>query len=130
MNGAAIESMPPKTRRRYPAAEKLRIVKAATAALASGERGAVEALLRKEGIYSSHLTAWRHQLGALGPQGLAPQKPGRKSKLGDKDRQLLAVAKENEQLKRKLLIAHALIDLQKKAHELLGIALPSSDEAN
>ena len=63
MSGAAVETVVPKTRRQYPASEKLRIVKAADAALASGERGAVEALLRKEGIYSSHLTAWRQQLG-------------------------------------------------------------------
>ena len=127
MNGAAVESVAPKKRRRYSAAEKLRIVKAAEAALATGERGAVQALLRKEGIYSSHLTAWRQQLGARGAEGLASQKPGRKPKLDETDRQLLAATKENAVLKRKLLVANAVIELQKKAHEVLGLALPNLD---
>ena len=130
VSGAAVESVPPKKRRRYSAAEKLRIVKAADAALASGERGAVEALLRKEGIYSSHLTAWRQQLGARGVDGLKAQKPGRKPKLDEKDRQLLAVTKENAELKRKLHIASALIDLQKKAHAVLGLAFPEVSEVS
>ena len=90
-----MESTPPKRRRRFTASEKLRLLKAADAAVASGERGALEALLRKEGLYSSHLSAWRQQLGARGATGLAPEKPGRKPKLDEKDRQLLAMAKEN-----------------------------------
>ena len=84
-------------------------------------------LLRKEGIYSSHLTAWRQQLGARGAEGLASQKPGRKPKLDETDRQLLAATKENAVLKRKLLVANAVIELQKKAHEVLGLALPNLD---
>ena len=128
LNGASLESVPKKTRKRYPASEKLRILNAAKAAVASGKRGALEALLRKEGIYSSHLSAWRQQLGARGATGLAPQKPGRKPKLDAKDRQLLAMAKENAVLKRKLQIANGLVALQKKAHEILGIALPEFDE--
>ena len=123
-----MESTPPKKRRRFSASEKLRRLKAAEAALASGERGALEALLRKEGIYSSHLSAWRQQLGARGATGLAPQKPGRKPKLDAKDRELLAMPKENAVLKRKLQIANGLVALQKKAHEILGIALPEFDE--
>jgi len=127
-SGASVESTPPKKRRRFSASEKLRRLKAAEAALASGERGALEALLRKEGIYSSHLSAWRQQLGARGATGLAPQKPGRKPKLDAKDRELLAMPKENAVLKRKLQIANGLVALQKKAHEILGIALPEFDE--
>ena len=128
VSGASVESSPPKKRRRFAASEKLRLLKAADAALASGERGALEALLRKEGIYSSHLSSWRQQLGARGATGLAPQTPGRKPKLDEKDRQLLAMAKENAVLKRKLQIANGLVALQKKAHEILGIALPEFDE--
>lgn len=127
VSGAAMESTPPK-RRRFAASEKLRLLKAAEAALAGGERGALEALLRKEGIYSSHLSAWRQQLVARGATGLAPQKPGRKPKLDEKERQLLAMTKELAVVKRKLLIANGLIALQKKAHEILGIALPELDE--
>ena len=106
------------------------MLKAAEAAVASGKPGALEAMLRKEGIYSSHLSAWRQQLGARGLLGLEAQKPGRKPKLDEKDRQLLAVTKENAALKRKLQIANALIELQKKAHEVLGIALPEFDGEN
>ena len=127
-SGASVESTPPKSRRRFTASEKLRLLKAADAALASGERGALEALLRKEAIYSSHLSSWRQQVGARGTVGLAPQKPGRKAKLDDKERRLLAVEKENTVLRRKLQIAEGLIALQKKAHEILGIALPAFDE--
>lgn len=128
LNGAAVESVAPKSRRRFPASEKLRLVKAAEAAVASGERGALEALLRREGIYSSHLSAWRQQLRARGSGGLEAQKRGRKAKLDDKDRQLLAATKEVAALKRKLQVANAIIALQKKAHEVLGLALPEIDE--
>ena len=128
VSGAALESVAPKKRRRFPASEKLRLVKAVEAAIAGGERGALEVLLRREGIYSSHLSSWRMQLGARGAAGLASQKPGRKPKLDEKDRQLLAATKELAVLKRKLLVANAVIDLQKKAHEVLGIALPEFDE--
>lgn len=126
----SLESVPKRKRKKYSASEKLRILKAAEAAIASGERGALEALLRREGIYSSHLSAWRQQLGARGASGMAAQKPGRKPKLDEKDRELLAVMKENAKLKHKLRIANGLIDLQKKAHEILGIALPEFDETN
>jgi transposase-like protein len=120
----AHEAVQPGTRRRFTASEKLRLVKAAQAAIASGERGALEALLRKEGIYSSHLSSWRRQFGAGGEAGLTPRTPGRKPKLDAKDRQLLTATKEIEALQRKLRVANALISLQKKAHELLGLALP------
>jgi transposase len=118
----------PKTRRRFSASEKLRLVKAGAAAVASGERGALEALLRKEGIYSSHLSAWRQQLGTRGPAGLDARQPGRQPKLDEKDRRLAAAAKEVAVLQRKLQVANALIALQKKAHEILGLALPEPDE--
>ena len=125
---AAHEAVQPGSRRRFTASEKLRLVKAAEAAIASGERGALEALLRKEGIYSSHLSTWRRQLGVGGEAGLAPRKPGRKPKLDARARELLKVTKENETLQRKLRIANALIALQKKAHELLGLTLPEAPE--
>jgi transposase len=125
---AAHEAVQPGTRRRFTAAEKLRLVKAAAVAIASGERGALEALLRREGIYSSHLSTWRRQLAAGGEAGLTSRTPGRKPKLDAKGRELVAVTKENENLKRKLRIANALIDLQKKAHELLGLTLPEAPE--
>ena len=128
MSGAGEETIEPKPRRRFSAAEKLRIIKAADAALASGERGALGALLRREAIYSSLLSTWRQQMAAHGAAGLSSAKPGRKSKLDDKDRRLLALTKKNVELERKLRVANALIGLQKKAHEIMGIALPENDE--
>ena len=128
VSGASLESVAPKRRRQFVASERLRLLKASDAATASGERGALQALLRREGIYSSHLSKWRQQFAARGVEGLKRQKPGRKPKLDDKDRQLLALTKRNADLERKLLIANALIGLQKKAHEILGIALPEHDE--
>lgn len=127
-SGAAVETVAPKPRRRFTAAEKLRILKAAEAAIASGERGALEALLRKEGIYSSHLSAWRQQFAAKGREGLAPHKPGRKPNLSETEREQLALKKKIAKLEHKLKVANAVIELQKKAHAVLGIALPTLDE--
>ena len=58
----SLESVPTKKKRKkYSASEKVRVLKAAEVAVASGARGALEALLRKERIYSSHLSAWRQK---------------------------------------------------------------------
>lgn len=130
VSGASVESIPRRKRRKFSASEKLRIVKAAEAAVASGERGALEALLRREAIYGSHLSAWRQQLAAHGTAGLASRKPGRKPKVDEDERKMLALRKRNAELERKLAVANALIELQKKAQELLGMALPESDEAS
>ncbi len=129
LSRASVEVVPTKKRKQFSASVKLRIVNAAAAAVASGERGALEKLLRKEGIYSSHLSAWRQQLGARGAEGLAAQKPGRKPKLDTKDRELLAVKKQLAKAEKQLRLAKALIELQKKAHEVLGIALPEFDRS-
>lgn len=127
---ATVEVVPKKARRKFSASEKLRIVKAAEAALASGERGAVAKLLRVEGVYSSHLWSWRRQFTSCGVAGLSSKKPGRKPKFDEKDRQLLALTKRAADLERKLTIANALLELQKKAHAILGIALPESGETS
>lgn len=67
-SSAPHETVQPGTRRRFTPAEKLRVVTAAEAAIASGERGALAAL-RKEGIYSLHLAAWRRLFAANGEAG-------------------------------------------------------------
>lgn len=127
-SGAAVESVAKRTRRVFSAAEKIRILKRAATCAASGERGATEAMLREEGIYSSHLSAWRMQLGVRGAAGLEQRKPGRKPKMDAKDKRTAELEKRNAMLERKLHVATVLIALQKKAHELLGIALPTIDE--
>jgi len=125
-SGVANESVARKSRRRFTAAEKLRIVRAAAACT---QRGEVEALLRREGIYSSHLAAWRKQLDLRGTDGLTPRKPGRKAKLDARDRRIVELEKRNTVLERKLHIAEKLIELQKKASALLGVALPDEGES-
>jgi hypothetical protein len=85
-------------------------------------------LLRREGLYSSHLTAWRQQRSAGAMAGLAPRRRGRKA---TPDAPLVA---ENQRLKRenlglalKLRQAETIIEVQKKLSEILGIPLPPSD---
>ncbi len=125
-SGAALETVPKRRRRGFTAAEKLRIVKEAQRCLASGERGALQALLRREGIYSSLLASWRSQLGSHGAIGLEAKKPGRKPNVTELERRNVELAKRNAELERKLHVATALIALQKKAHEVLGLALPEN----
>lgn len=120
--GAALESTPKRSRRKFTAAEKLRILKEASACTGRGE---VEALLRREGIYSSHLSNWRQQLATRGSDGMGGAKPGRKPKLDARDRRIQQLERRTAYLERELLISQKLIELQKKAHEVLGIALPT-----
>ena len=84
-------------------------------------------MLRREGIYSSLVSSWRTQLGAHGAVGLDAKKVGRKPKLTEAERLNVQLMKRNAELERKLHIANVLIALQKKAHEVLGLALPESD---
>src|SRR5215470_19837402 len=65
-------------RRAFTAEYKLRIVREADAAVASGVEGAVGELLRREGLYSSHLATWRRERDAGELAGLTPKKRGRK----------------------------------------------------
>ena len=86
------------------------------------------ALLRREGIYSSHLTVWRQQLRAQGEEGLEAKRPGRKASRDAKDKQIQSLERKNAKLERELLIARKLIELQGKAQEILGAALPRIEE--
>ena len=101
-------------RRRFTTQYKLEILRKADACT---EPGAVGALLRKEGLYSSLLTMWRRQQQA----GLAPKKRGRKAHRVDP--KMKKLEHENRMLQRRLRKAEAIIDFQKKVHELLGIPL-------
>jgi len=129
-SGTSVEVVPKPGRRRFfSAARKQRILDEAATCLRDGERGALEALLRREGIYSSHLTAWRKQLALRGSSGLVPQKPGRKPKLDAKDRRIAELEKRAARLEAKLSLAEKLIDLQKKVSAILGIDLASDGES-
>jgi transposase len=107
------------TRRKFTAAEKARILKEADAATP----GQVAALLRREGIYSSHLKNWRAE------RDMATQQA---SKRGPQANPLTAELKElkkaNEKLAKRLRQAEKIIELQKKMSEILGVALEPIDE--
>ena len=111
------------TRRRFTTAYKLEILRRADACTRHGELGA---LLRKEGLYSSHLITWRQQR----ERGLTPRKRGRK--LVPVDPQLKRLEQENRRLTTRLQKAEAVIDFQKKVAALLQIPLKPlpSDEAD
>jgi transposase len=125
-SGASVETLPKRrTRRSFTAGEKLRIVREAAACT---KRGDVEALLRREGIYSSLLRAWRKQLQLHGSDALAGRKPGRKPKHDAKDRRIAELEKKAARLEARLSLAEKLIDLQKKVSAILGISLTTDGE--
>ena len=126
-SGSSVETVPKAGQRRsFSAAEKLRIVRAAAACT---KRGDIEALLRREGIYSSLLAAWRKQLALHGSEALAGRKPGRKPKMDAKDRRIAELEKRAAKLEAKLELTGHLLALQKKAALILGIELESDKES-
>ena len=112
--------VPEKTKRRsFTAAYKLRMLQKAEQYTQPGEIGA---LLRREALYSSHLTIWRRQREQGILQGLNPKKRGRKAKPQDPSDGLVAqLEKENQRLKNRLRKAEIIIEAQKKISEILGI---------
>jgi transposase len=109
-------------RRRFSVEDKRRILAEAEAC---GERGQLSALLRRERLYSSQLATWRAQLEQGGQFGLEAKKAGRKPFKDAKDRRIEQLESDKSKLERKLLIAEKLIELQKKAQELLAAAQPA-----
>jgi len=116
------EVLPQAKRRRYSAKYKLEILKKTDALADSGEVGA---LLRREGLYYSHLRTWRRQREEGSLAGLAPKKRGPKP---DPDRELrlrnVQLEKENRRLADRLEKAELIIDVQKKISRILGIEQP------
>ncbi len=116
---------PTRARRRFTAAYKLKILEAAAQCT---KPGALGALLRREGLYSSHLSVWRTaaqrgELAALeqrrGPKP-TPADPSVK-RIADLERQLVRATARADRLE-------IIIELQKKVSQLLGLALPVNDE--
>lgn len=112
-------------RRRFTAEDKERILNEADACT---ERGQLGELLRREGIYSSHLSKWRIRREQQGRDGLEAKKPGRRASKDAKDRRIEQLERENARLERENRIQEGLIDLQRKAHEILGVALPRVED--
>ena len=113
-------------RRRFSAEYKLRILREADALAATGGVGE---MLRREALYSSHLTEWRREREAGQLAGLAPKKRGRRAagskKLIEENRRL---ERENRRLARQLKQAEAIIEVQKKVASLLGIQLKTIED--
>ncbi len=112
-------------RRRFTAESKLGFLRQADACAGTGELGA---LLRREGLYSSHLTTWRRQREQGSLAALSPKKRGRTgvppSPLA---RRVAERERENARLTQRLQQAETIIAVQKKLSEALGISLPASE---
>jgi transposase len=107
-------------RRRFSAEYRLRILKEADACKGSGEIGA---LLRREGLFSSNLVTWRKQREARALSGMRAVRRGPKPKA--EDPRVKQQAREIARLERDLKQARAIIEVQKKVAEILGIPLKS-----
>jgi transposase len=103
-------------RRKFTKAYKLQILTSYDACSNALERGA---LLRREGLYQGCIAAWRNQL-QMNTDG---------KKATSKSLRTDHMAREIEQLKKKLSQAQAVIDLQKKVSELLGTHILSHDSS-
>lgn len=126
-NGSADPEVPAKKpSRRYTAAYKQKVLREADRCTKPGETGA---LLRREGLYSSLLSSWKRQRAAGELDGLAGKKRGNRSESGGKlSAENKRLRRENRRLERKLRQAEVILDIQKKASELLGIPLNSPED--
>ena len=110
-------------RRQFTAAYKQRILEAADRC---SEPGQVGALLRREGLYSSHLTNWRREREhALN----APRRGRKRSEASASFERVAQLERENDRLRQHLKQAQTIIEVQKKVSELLGLAVEPSDKA-
>jgi len=117
-----VEVLAKATRRRFTAEYKRKILREADACR---EPGAIGALLRREGLYSSHLTTWRAQRERGELAGLAPKKRGPTPKPQNPwPAKVVALEREVTRYKVRAERAEALVELQKKVAELLGTARP------
>jgi len=122
--GPADPEVPAKAkRRRFTTEYRLKILREADRCKGPGEIGA---LLRREGLYSSLLSTWRQQReeGALAAMRSVRRGPKPKAV----DPRVKELEKKNARLEKQLKQAHAIIEVQKKVAEILGIPLKSQPE--
>jgi len=113
-------------RRRFSAQYKKKILEEAAAC--RGRAGALGTLLRREGLYSSHITTWRKQRKKGELDGLAPKKRGRKAKpINPLTRKVRELDSEIRRLQKQLDKAETIISFQKKLSEMLGISLDQKE---
>jgi len=120
------EVVPVAQKRQFTAEEKLRILEEADGCTESGEIGS---LLRREGIYSSYLTRWRRArdkglLDALGSKKRGPKAPAEAALT----RKVNKLEQEKKQLQARLDQAEAIIEIQKKVSELLGLNAEGNED--
>jgi len=106
-------------RRRFSAAYKVRIVRKADGCKEPGEVGA---LLRREGLYSSQLAAWRKQYRDGAAAALSDDKRGRKPTKNPLEPEVERLRRELARTQRKLKQAELIIEFQKNLCEMLGIS--------
>ncbi len=112
-------------RRTFTAEYKQRILREADSAAATP--GGVGALLRREGLYSSHLVTWRRERQAGILEALKPRKRGPRSECSPLAEENQKLRRQVGQLTEKLRKAEIIIDVQKKVAALLGHPLPDVD---
>lgn len=112
------EVVPKAKRRKFSAEYKLRILGEADNCTEPGQIGA---LLRREGLYSSHLSTWRRQREQGVLEALSPKKRGRKGK-DELEKEVMKLQREKERLQAHLEQAEMIIEVQKKLSRLLGLA--------
>ena len=122
--GPETEVLAKAQRRRFTAEYKRRILHEAERCLRPGEIGA---LLRREGLYASALTAWRAARARGELAGLAPKKRGpRMRRIDPRDRKMMLQEREITQWKARAQRAEALVEIQKKFSEMVGVSLPEN----
>jgi transposase-like protein len=104
-------------RRQFSAAYKLSVLEEADRCSSPGSIGA---LLRREGLYSSHLTVWRRERAAGALVALGARR-GRKAKLSAEQRRIAELQSRCTQLERELSQARTIVEVQKKLCTLLGL---------
>jgi len=121
-----VEVLAKAERRRFTLEYKRQILKEADGCRKPGELGA---LLRREGLYSSHLSAWRAARVRGELAGAAPKKRGPKGKPASPDaKRILQLERENRRLRARAERAEALVELQKKVAALLENGPTPNDE--
>ena len=120
LGGSAIEVVAKATRRRFTVEYKRRIVREADGCKTPG---AVGALLRREGLYSSHLTTWRaaRERGELA--GAAKKRGPARRVVDPRDKRISELERERTRWQQRAERAEALVALQKQVAALLGTPL-------
>lgn len=113
-----------KRRRVFSRSYKLEILKKLVEC--RGKRGAVGELLRKEGLYSAQIAKWKAE-AADGLEGVVKKRGPKVDPAAEKNQKILRLEKENARLRKRLAEADAVIDIQKKLSELMGLKLPTQN---